>query len=444
MKNLFLILLFLPVFAKGQIITTVAGGGTGGLGDGGLATAATIGYTGGLAVDRSGNIYIADANNQRVRKVDATTGIITTIAGTGTPGYNGDNIAATTAKLNLPAAVSVDTFGNLYITDDNNYRIRKVDVNTGIITTFAGNGIFGHSGDDSLATNAKITGGFTAWDAFGNMYIGDNYRIRKVDASGIITTVAGTGLDSCVVDSAVAITANINDGVISTDRFGNVYFSSIDSCVTIHKINFTTGIISRVAGTNDHIGIPYSGDGLLATSCHIYPIGVIVDDTGNLYIADYENQRIEKVDTTGTIYTIAGNGVNGFGGDNGLATAAKISYPENVALDPCGNVYIMDFNNKRVRKVTFDTSCNLSTLKSTSILPESTITIFPNPATTSLTIQPTAQPITEIIITNLLGQTIYTQQQTTTQQQTIDVSTFPTGIYFIKINNTEVRKFVKE
>ena len=343
--------------ANGQIITTVAGGviGHGGYwGDGGPATAAQISLFGSLAVDANGNIYIADGGNQRIRKVDAITGIITTVAGTGVAGYSGDGLLATNAKLNAPNEVSVDGNGNIYISDVNNYRIRKVDMASGIITTFAGNGTNGYSGDGFPATAAEINGGFTAWDAFGNMYLDDgaNYRIRKIDPIGNISTIAGIGTGGCTSDGAPATSAIISGGSIGTDGLGNVYYTTWDSCTSVHKINISTGITTRVAGKSDHIGSPYSGDGILATSCHIYPFGTVVNGIGEIYIADYINQRIEKVDTFGIIHTIAGTGVSGFSGDGGLATSAKISYPENVAVDICGNVYIADFNNARVRKVT--------------------------------------------------------------------------------------------
>jgi trimeric autotransporter adhesin len=345
-----------PVYA--QIISTIAGGATGHggyWGDGGPATAAQLGIFGGLAVDHSGNIYIADGNNQRVRKVDAATGIITTIAGIGIAGYNGDGILATSAKLNGPGIVSVDNSGNVYIGDGLNYRIRKVDVVTGIISTFAGNGINGYGGDGVPATSTAIKGGAFTFDRFGNFYMEDgaNYRVRKINLAGIITTIAGTGTEGSTGDGGPATAARINEQAIGicTDTSGNIYLP--DSSMSIRKIDITTGIINRVAGSGDFIGIPYSGDGLLATTSHIDPNGVTIDAAGNMFIADYGNNRIEKVNTLGIIYSIAGTGINGFSGDGGPATAAKLNYPENVVVDGCGNIYIADFNNARVRKISY-------------------------------------------------------------------------------------------
>ncbi len=340
----------------GQIINTVAGGATGHggyWGEGGSATAAQLNIFGGLAVDKFGNIYIA--NSQRILKVDFASGIISTVAGTGVAGYNGDGIPATTAQLNNAGLVSVDSNGNFYIGDGNNYRIRKVDVSTGIITTFAGNGTFGFGGDGGLATMADCDFQAFTFDIFGNMIIeaSRGHRIRKIDPSGIITTIAGTGVPGNSGDGGPATSANMSPNAlgICTDKYGNIYFA--DSFMSVRKISVSTGIITRVVGTGDHIGYPYSGDGSLATTAHTTPLAVAVDDIGNLYIVDGPNQRIEKIDTFGIIRTIAGTGVNGYSGDGGPATAAKISYPENVTLDDCGNVYIADFNNARVRKVTY-------------------------------------------------------------------------------------------
>ena len=363
MKKVFLNILFVfcllsvPAALYAQIITTVAGGATGhGVywGDGGPATDATLQIFGGLAVDRVGNIFIADVHNQRIRKVDATTGIITTVAGTGVAGYNGDGISATTAQLNYPSIVIVDSTGNFYIGDINNNRIRKVDITTGIITTFAGNGIYGFCGDSGLASAANYDFSAFTFDVFGNMIFESNHhRICKIDPTGLISVVAGTGVAGNSGDGGAATSATMSPNAygICTDRYGNIYFS--DSFKSVRKINVSTGIITRVAGTGDGIGSPYPGDGGMATASIIDPVSTVVDDSGNLYIDDETSSRILKVNILGVIYTIAGDGTHGYSGDSGSATAAEINYPENIALDVCGNVYIADFNNARVRKVTY-------------------------------------------------------------------------------------------
>jgi sugar lactone lactonase YvrE len=350
-----LFMIALDLNLNGQIITTIAGGvtGHGGYwGDGGPATAAQFGSVPSIAIDALGNIYIADGANQRIRKVDAITNVITTVAGTGVAGYFGDGGMATNAKLNAPDGVCVDNLGNFYIMDVNNYRVRKVDVSTGIISTFVGNGIHGYMGDGVPATATAIYGnGFCSFDNIGNMYLSDVTRIRKVDVSGVITTIAGTGLHGTTGEGVPATATNISPNAISCDVSGNVYFS--DTTNSIRKITVSSGIIARIAGTGDNVYSPYSGDGTSATVCHIGPEGVFVDQSGNVYVADIANSRVEKIAAAGVIYTIAGNGTTGFSGDGGPATAAAFYYVEDVRLDDCGNVFIADFGNARVRKVTY-------------------------------------------------------------------------------------------
>jgi len=332
------------------IITTVAGNGILGYsGDGGPATSASLGYLAGVQVDAGGNLYIADTSYHRIRKVD-TSGIITTVAGNGTWGYSGDGGLATNASLWGPHGVAVDTGGNLYIADLVNHRIRKVDT-SGIITTVAGNGTYGYSGDGGPATNASLwwPSGI-AVDANGSLYIADigNHRIRKVDTSGIITTVAGNGNSVYSGDGGPATNASLRDPAdVAVDASGNLYIADRDN-QRIRKVD-TLGIITTMAGNGTY---GYSGDGGPATSASLWlPPDVAVDASGNLYIADSDSQRIRKVDTSGIITTVAGNGTRGYGGDGGPATNASLRYPEGVALDANGNLYIADTRNERIRKV---------------------------------------------------------------------------------------------
>ncbi|MCW3123918.1 MAG: C-terminal target protein [Flavipsychrobacter sp.] len=356
MKKILLVLLcaITCLNVTGQIVTTIAGGtfGHGGYwGDGGPATAAEFSSTGFIVVDKMGNVYVADPGNYRIRKIDAITNIVTSIAGDGTLGYSPDGTIATAAHFKYPAGVCIDSKGNIYITDCNDYRIRKVDAITNIISTYAGTGIQGYSGDGGSATSAKINAsGFTCVDNKGNMYFGDNHRVRKIDATGIITTVAGTGLPGSTGDGVPATSTNIFEAGIGTDAIGNVYVA--DTTGAIRKIEISTGIITRVAGTGDNITNPYSGGGI-ATSCHIGPLGITVDPSGNIYCADQANSRVEIINTSGIITSIAGTGAMGFSGDSGPATAATFNYIEHVGIDNCGNVYIADFANRRIRKVTY-------------------------------------------------------------------------------------------
>jgi uncharacterized protein (TIGR03437 family) len=332
----------------GGTITTVAGGGTGG--DAGPATAASLNGPGGVAVDAGGNLYIADTDNNRIRKV-TPGGTITTLAGNGQQGYSGDGGPATLASLKTPEGVAVDAVGNLYIADYQNKRIRKVTP-AGVITTVAGNGAYKCSGDGGPATAASLYSPMdVAVDAAGNLYIADqrNSRIRKVTPGGTITTVAGNGVQGYSGDGGPATAASLRrPSGVALDAAANLYIADTDS----HCIRKVTagGTITTVAG-NGRWG--YSGDGGPPTAASLYsPMDVAVDAAGNLYIADQRNSRIRKVTPGGTITTVAGNGVQGYSGDGGPATAASLNLPYGVAVDAAGNVYMADYANRRIRKVT--------------------------------------------------------------------------------------------
>ena len=335
-----------------NIITTVAGNGMNGYsGDGGVATNASLYNSSGVAFDAFGNLYIADFRNNRIRKVD-TNGIITTVVGNGSGSYSGDGSAATNASLHFPYGVAFDNSGNLYIADANNNRIRKVDTN-GIITTVAGNGTSGYSGDGGVVTNASLhLPSGVAFDGSGNMYIADtgNNRIREVDTTGIITTVAGNGTSGYSGDGGVATNASLRLPYGEAfDAFGNLLLADRNNNC-IRKVN-TNGIITTVAGN----GIAtYAGDNGLATNASLNnPWGVAFDNSGNLYIAEYNNNRIRKLDTNGIITTVAGNGTSGYSGDGGVATNASLNIPWGVAFDNSGNLYIADSYNSRIRNVHF-------------------------------------------------------------------------------------------
>lgn len=338
----------------GYTITTVvgtAGFGSGYAGDGASVASAQFNGLYSLTVDSSGNLIIVDQFNDRIRKVSG--GNINTIAGDGVGGYFGDNGAATSAEVNLPTGVTLDSSGNLYIADYDNSVIRKVST-TGTITTVAGdNGAgAGYSGDNAIATSAQLNQPISvAVDSAGNMYIADstNNRIRKVTAStGFITTMTGSDLRGDQGDGGTASGALIDEPVgIAVDSAGNVYFSD-SANHKIRKIG-VNGVITTVAG-NGNSG--FSGDGGPATQAQLfYPRGIALDSQGNLYIADYSNQRIRKV-TNGIIQTIAGQTLHGLYGDGGPATQALLNFPTGVAVDNAGNVYIADNQNFIVRKLT--------------------------------------------------------------------------------------------
>ena len=331
-------------------ITTIAGtGGSGSSGDGGPAVAAQLNLPQGVAADGNGNLYIADTENHRIRRVDPS-GTIATVSGSGEQGYSGDNGPAAVAQLNSPSGVALDGAGNLYIADSENHRIRRIN-SSGTITTIAGTGV-GFSGDGGPAGVAQLRypRGIAA-DGDGNLYIGDtgNHRIRWVDASGVITTIAGTGGQGFGGDNGLAVDARLlTPERVALDGAGNVYITDTWN----HRIRRVDpfGIITTIAGTGEQ---GKSGDNGLAVAAQFsYPQGVAVDGNGDLYIADTDNHRIRRVDATGTITTIAGTGKQGFRGDGGPAVTAQLSRPESVAVDGLGNVYIADSGNHRIRVVT--------------------------------------------------------------------------------------------
>lgn len=393
-------------------INTVAGNGTCGFsGDGGPATSAQI-EADGVAVDSSGAIYISDSNSNRIRKV-STSGVINTIAGTGTCGYSGDGGPALNAQICPTYALAVDVHGNIYFAQGF-ANVRKIDTN-GVITTVAGNGTQGYTGDGGPATSAEIEAEFVAADSTGNLFIGsgstallgtggivrkvnsigvistfagngtlgfsgdnksatatqianpsgvavdgsgdlyigdwNNFRIRKVNTAGQIATIAGTGMpcfsqNQCGT-SGPAVNANMGSAAgVTFDAVGNLYFAeSYYGCNCIKKVD-SGGNISIFAGG----GTSGLGDGGPATSATLSsPLGLAFDSSGNLYISDYYDYRIRRVDTNGIITTIVGNGTAGFSGDGGPASGAQVTSPTGLTFDGAGNMYIGD--GPRLRRV---------------------------------------------------------------------------------------------
>ena len=351
-----LMLLTAPMILRAQgVISTIAGNGTqASSGDGGQATSASLQPIG-LAVDKAGNVYIADRATSVIRKVNAS-GVISTVAGHAGEPMNGDGVndggPATQAGIYLNSehnGLAVDSAGNLYIADEGHNRIRKVDVSTGIITTFAGNGTPGYSGDGGPATSAQLLQPLgVAFDKAGNLYIADSNSVRKVDTSGNISTVAGGMLTATPGDGGPAINAGVIPRAVAIDAAGNIFISDYLT-QTVREVN-TKGIINTVAGVPGGSGS--SGDGGPASSALFGGIyGIAVDSSENLYISDFGNYRLRKVNAAGIITTAAGGGSSVVLGDGGPPTSAYLQ-PDDVAVDSAGNYYIADYVNNRVRKVT--------------------------------------------------------------------------------------------
>ena len=348
--------------AASGVMTTVAGTGDFGFaGDGGPASNSSV-WPSGVAVDSAGNLFIADNFNNRIRRVDAVSGVISTVAGNGVSGFSGDGGPAVAASLYLPSAVAVDTAGNLFIADVGNERVRRVDAVSGVITTVAGNGGHGWSGDSAPAVAAELCQpNGVAVGAAGNLYIADwcDNRIRRVDAiSHIVTTVAGDGTASWKGDGGLAVDAGLSPSSVFVDSFGNLFLADVGSN-RIRRVDAVSHIITTVAGGGNPRII---GDGGPATNASLFtPTSVVVSPSGNIYVSewgfvDYDllgpfrsDGRIRRVDAnSGVIATVAGGvGV----GDGRQATSARVVEPAGITTDAFGNLYIADFADSRVRRV---------------------------------------------------------------------------------------------
>lgn len=357
-------------------IVTVAGIGPY-IGDGELATLAGLNLVEGVAVDAAGNVLVADTGNNRIRKVNATTGIITTIAGSGIVGFSGDGGPATDARINAPSDLALDPFGNLYFTDSGNHVVRKFESATGLITTVAGTGVPGYSDldDGGPAVLARINnprGIALAVEASGVcVYFAElrSHVIRKVDGAGVVSTVAGTGEGANSTDGGLATETTINTPFgIALDALGNLYIGEAGLGAAfshrVRRVDAMSKRITTVAGT----GVPgFSVDGTLATAAQINsPRDIAFDGAGNLYFVDNLNNRIRRVNVAAgpdaTIVTVAGKSGAGFGGDGGPATNAVFGNPFFIAIDGPGNLYIGDRGNSRVRKVDATTPHTVTTI----------------------------------------------------------------------------------
>lgn len=316
----------------------------------GPATPTTPMVPSGVTIDSHGNLYIADTYGQVVRRVDAATGVTTVVAGNGTVGFSGDNGPATSAELDHPAGLAVDAAGDLFIADSVNNRVRRVDATTGVITTAAGTGVAGFSGDAGPATSAELyQPRGLAVDAKGNLFIADTYNsaVRRVDAvTGDITTVAGTGACGFSGDGGLATSAQLclpYDVAVSAN--GDLFIADSQNN-RVRQMYGATGVIFTMAGG----GFGTASGGSAFDARFSDPTGVAVGPTGDVFIADTGDATVWAV-TGGIIFTEAGTGSVGFSGDGGKSTSAQLSSPASMARDSAGNLFLADIGNNRVRRI---------------------------------------------------------------------------------------------
>lgn len=345
-----LLLLAPPVTASGQVVQPASNL---------PSTAVPLALPAAIAFDADGNLYLAETNHHLIRKVDPA-GYISTVAGTGEQGYSGDGAPATSAQMDSPTGLAVDPANNLYIADTHNQRIRKVSAASGIITTVAGTGISGFSGDGSAGILARLSNpGALALDQAGNLYIADtgNHRIRELSGNGVLTTIAGNGLQAFAGDNGPATSASIDSpSGLAIDAGGRLFIADTHN-QRVRVIDPATHIIRTLTGTG---AAGLSGDGAGAAAARLaMPRGPTADPAGNLYIADSQNHRIRRIDaSTGVITTVAGNGVEQFAGDANPAVSASLATPRAAAfspaaaLSPDAKLTIADSGNGRVRQLT--------------------------------------------------------------------------------------------
>jgi type IX secretion system substrate protein len=434
-----------PSKANAQIISTVAGNGIWlapgcDLYDGSPATSVSFATElPSLVVDASGNIIACDMECSSIRKIN-TAGILSTIVGAMGRGVMGDGGPATAAAVDWPHYIIKDGAGNLYFTEDGQ-DVRKINT-AGIISLVGGDGSSpGPVNDGGMATATYIgSPQGLAIDGGGNIYVCDyTYgRVRKIDPAGIITTFAGSGAPGHTSgysgDGGPATAAKFNDPIaVAIDASGNTYIADMISHV-IRKVN-TSGIISTIAGNGTQ---GFAGDGGPATAALLnYPSDLKFDSHGNLFIADKGNERIRVINTSGIISTYAGCGLSGFSGDGGAATAAKLASPTGIAFDAAGNLYIADDSNSAVRKVVPNTALSIGQATATT----QKFSLFPNPNTGSFTLQSnlstSANNNLTFEVTNLLGQVVYKNTLETNAgniSQQIKVDGIPNGVYLLRIN----------
>lgn len=321
----------------GDNVTTLAGSGSTGYADG-TGAAAQFYYPSAVTTDSNGFIYVADERNHRIRKI-TPTGVVTTLAGSGVAGFA--NGTGTAAQFNRPSDVVTDSSGNVYVTDSDNHRIRKITP-AGVVTTLAGSGVDGFA--EGTGTAAQFSYPWSlAIDSTGTLYIADefNYKVRKVTSAGVVSTLAGSIFGYQDGTGAGAQFSRPND--VAVDASGTVYVSDYSN-LRIRKIT-PAGVVTTFAGS----GVQGSADGTGTSASFNYPMGIAVDSSGNVYVSDSDNNRIRKITPAGVVTTIAGSGVDA--SIDGLGSAASFSYPMGLTVSSTGVIYVADGSSSKIRKI---------------------------------------------------------------------------------------------
>jgi sugar lactone lactonase YvrE len=430
---------------QAQTINTLAGLGIGGYtGDGGPATGAELNQPYSLAFAPTGDLFFSDAKNNCIRKIDHS-GIVSTVAGTGIAGYTGDGGPAVSAELSLPLAIAFDSVGDLYICDCNNHCIRLIDT-SGIIHTVVGTGVSGYGGDGGLASSAQLaTPTGITFDNKGNLLIVDlmNSNARKVNTLGLISTIVGSNTNPG--DGGPAINGGlVRPEGVAVDRYNNIYIAD-ESHLRVRKID-TFGIIHTIAGGD--VG-GYAGDGGPATAALLAgPDEIVIDSVGNVLFTDKGNNCVRKIDTSGIITTIVGTGTPGFSGDGGNPASAELRSPAGMAMDNAGRLYIADNLNHRIRIVDFTTGIEQLNISANEL------TLFPNANNGSFTLSGpllTKSPTVQITISDLTGRIVLNDeahiQNGHINKQVKLSSTTPAGNYLLTLTTdqgTTTLKFEKK
>ena len=423
-RLLILVNLYTVFCTNAQTVSTLAGSGAEGRTND-IGTAASFYHPHGVAVDASGNVYVADASNHLIRKITSVGGV-TTLAGSDFSGIT--NGIGTAASFINPHGVAVDASGNVYVVDFGNHLIRKI-TSAGVVTTLAGSGMSGSANGTGTAASFYYPYG-VAVDGSGNVYVADtfNHLIRKITSAGVVTTLAGSGISGST--NGIGTTASFDHPYgVAVDVSGNVYVADLSN--NLIRMITSVGVVSTLAGS----GLGYTNGTGTAASFN-QPVGVAVDASGNVYVADYGNNLIRKITSTGVVTTLAGSGLSG--NTNGTGTTARFNGPDGVAVDAFGNVYVADVSNNLIRKITSATT-NIADQKISS----DALSIYPNPVLDILHIKTTLQ-VTGFQITDMTGTLVSSGDQVSNG---IDISSLNHGLYFIQIKTNEglaTIKFAKQ